>query len=449
MAAITRYTILGERCSGTNYLQNVMELNFELPLTWDYGFKHFFGFANYQDQESDNTLFIGIVRESFSWINSMYRKKFHLALHLRQNINSFLNNQFYSIYDEYSERSDFTEIQEDRHIYEGRRYRNIFESRSVKLQFLLNDMPKRVKHYIFIRYEDLRDDFVSTMERIKAKGLNYKPGIETPINSSTYKDTNVPFKINTDDIIEPRLIYNHSDFDAVTEEKAGFKVPSEIQFRDLNRYRILCNTPSDINEHLPTLSHYASKSTTILEAGVRSVVSTWAFINGLIKGKETKACFDENKCSLSTVETNKRIYSVDISKAPINIAKSTAKEYDIELTFIQIDILKYEVPENIDLTFIDTFHCYGQLKRELAKLAPITNRYIILHDTTIDAEKSEVIRQPWEYNINDLIRKLGWSRSELEIGLWPAVTEFLDNNNDWKLHRRFVYNNGLTILKRK
>jgi len=34
------------------------------------------------------------------------------------------------------------------------------------------------------------------------------------------------------------------------------------------------------------------------------------------------------------------------------------------------------------------------------------------------------------------------------MGLWPAIEEFLKNNNDWVLHERFTNNNGLTILKK-
>ena len=34
-------------------------------------------------------------------------------------------------------------------------------------------------------------------------------------------------------------------------------------------------------------------------------------------------------------------------------------------------------------------------------------------------------------------------------GLWPAITEFLEENDNWELHERFTNNNGITILKRK
>ena len=49
-----------------------------------------------------------------------------------------------------------------------------------------------------------------------------------------------------------------------------------------NKYINLCNTPSDINEHLPTIFKYASECNSVLELGVRGCVSSYAFVNGLL-----------------------------------------------------------------------------------------------------------------------------------------------------------------------
>ena len=37
---------------------------------------------------------------------------------------------------------------------------------------------------------------------------------------------------------------------------------------------------------------------------------------------------------------------------------------------------------------------------------------------------------------------------EIEKGLWPAVEEFLENNDNWELEKKYENCNGLTILKR-
>ena len=73
---LNKFTIYGERCSGTNYLEVLILKNFKVKLTWEYGPKHFFGFNNKLDK-SDDTLFVCIIRDSFKWLNSLYRDKYH------------------------------------------------------------------------------------------------------------------------------------------------------------------------------------------------------------------------------------------------------------------------------------------------------------------------------------------------------------------------------------
>jgi hypothetical protein len=35
-----------------------------------------------------------------------------------------------------------------------------------------------------------------------------------------------------------------------------------------------------------------------------------------------------------------------------------------------------------------------------------------------------------------------------EVGIWPAIEEFLSENTNWQIHEVFQNNNGLTILKK-
>ena len=49
------------------------------------------------------------------------------------------------------------------------------------------------------------------------------------------------------------------------------------------KYVNLCNTHSDINEHLPTLKEYAQECNSVFETGVREVVSSYALLYGLVK----------------------------------------------------------------------------------------------------------------------------------------------------------------------
>ena len=61
---ITKVKIYGERCSGTNYLKKILELNFDIEFADDtFGHKHFFGWQNGRIKKwGDDILFICIVR---------------------------------------------------------------------------------------------------------------------------------------------------------------------------------------------------------------------------------------------------------------------------------------------------------------------------------------------------------------------------------------------------
>lgn len=169
-----KITIYGERCSGTNYLEKLLLLNFDVEIIWDYGWKHFFGFNDLTG--SDDVLFIGIIRNLEDWLNSLYREKHHLPPDLTENIDTFLGNSFFSV--DYSGN----EFKFDVNIETKQKYKNIFESRLVKNKFLIKTMPKIVKNYCLITYDDLCNDFINIMHRFKHFGLEIREGIEFPLN---------------------------------------------------------------------------------------------------------------------------------------------------------------------------------------------------------------------------------------------------------------------------
>jgi hypothetical protein len=179
------FTIYGERCSGTNFLMSAILTNFEIEYTMQYTWKHFFGhynFDNFKDTEEDNeTLFIGIIREPVSWIDSFYKKMHHIPDENKKTITTFLFNEFYSIYDDTK-----SEIIEDRNLITKNRYKNIFELRKIKNNYLINDMPKKVKNYLLIRYEDIRDKYDIVLEYFHIK-FNLKKKYNKYIKIYNYK----------------------------------------------------------------------------------------------------------------------------------------------------------------------------------------------------------------------------------------------------------------------
>ena len=177
--SIRKVQIYGERCSGTNYLEQLLITNFDVKVISDYGHKHFFGFNDLSG--SDDVLFIGIIRNLPDWVNSLYREKHHLPTRLRNDMNAFLNNEFFSIFD------DGKLDERDVHLETTDIYKNIFELRHIKNKFLVETMPTLVQNYKLVTYDTLISDFVNVMNELNNCGLIMKSDIQFPVNISYYK----------------------------------------------------------------------------------------------------------------------------------------------------------------------------------------------------------------------------------------------------------------------
>ena len=191
-------------------------------------------------------------------------------------------------------------------------------------------------------------------------------------------------------------------------------------------YNRVCNKISDINEHLPTLKKYASECEHITEIGVRAINSTW----GRLAGKPKKLIS----------------YDIFFAGPPIfpdaDIASvfAAAREENIVYGFIQQSSLEANI-EPTDLLFLDTWHVYEQLSRELLYHSDKAKKYIILHDTTYFAHMGEYYEGCTNFST--------FTPTFEGKGLWDAIEDFLSRNRNWELCERFTNNNGLTILKRK
>ena len=181
--------------------------------------------------------------------------------------------------------------------------------------------------------------------------------------------------------------------------------------------------PSDINLHIPAIIELAKECDTITEMGVRGIVSTWAWLAG--NPKNGLISYD----------------LVDPSNwgGKIEDVYETAEAYSIPFKFIETNVLEIEIEET-DLLFIDTWHCYDQLKLELSIHSNKVKKYICFHDTTTYAHTNEPLTSDHNWEDNTTQGK----------GVWDAVTEFLlENDKIWELVERFENNNGFTIIKRK
>jgi hypothetical protein len=197
------------------------------------------------------------------------------------------------------------------------------------------------------------------------------------------------------------------------------------------KYNYFCGIPSDINEHLPVLYRYAKECNSVIECGVRNCVSSWALVYGLLNN-------DNNQ--------PKTILLNDMNECNIEELLNLTKDLPIEINYEWKNDLDLELTINYDMVFIDTWHVYGQLKRELSKFSKCTNKYIIMHDTIIDEIYGETLRLGLDAQKQS--EESGYTLDEINCGLNKAVIEFLQNNPDWEIYEKLINNNGLTVLKK-
>ncbi len=183
------------------------------------------------------------------------------------------------------------------------------------------------------------------------------------------------------------------------------------------KYKEKCDTPSDIYQLLPYLKEYANKCSTIIELGVRTCVSTYAFL----------------------ASNAKIIYGYDIEKQPeVEECKALALNEGKDWRFIKADVLKIKLPK-CDFLFIDTFHSKLQLEQELALHANKAQKYIGFHDVTTFWEDAE----PYFYPHASINKVMG------PEGLKYAIEPFLKKHSEWIIELKLEFNNGLLILKRR
>jgi len=168
-------------------------------------------------------------------------------------------------------------------------------------------------------------------------------------------------------------------------------------------YLNACVIPSDINENLHILHELAKQCKHVTEFGVRTGVSTRAFLN-----------------------TDVTLRSYDLDLCPmVSVLFENAKKLNKDVSYAKANDLEIEIEET-DLLFIDTWHSYNQVKEELKKHACKVKKYIVFHDTHTYGTKGE----------------------DDNIGLLPALIEFMINNPEWKFHTHKTNNNGMTVIEK-
>lgn len=167
-------------------------------------------------------------------------------------------------------------------------------------------------------------------------------------------------------------------------------------------FRLLSDLSGDIDEHMEVIREYAYKSDTIVELGVRKMVSTWALLGGYPK---KILCVDKLH--------PEKYGAALVLKDAINICEKEG----IDFKFLEADDLAIEL-EEMDLLFIDTLHTYEQLSKELELHGKKAKKYIIMHDTEIPE-------------------------------MFKAIAEYIKRDNSWRILENRHNEYGLVVLGKK
>ena len=150
--------LFGERCSGTNYVAQLLRRNlWGVALTDAHGWKH--GFTRRVVDDTPDCAFVVVVRDPFDWVCSLHRKPWHAAGPLRDlPLAQFLREPWWCEWGRDMELPVTdprigTEMQHERDPSTGERFANVMRLRAGKLRDWLQ-LEGRVRHFALVRYED-------------------------------------------------------------------------------------------------------------------------------------------------------------------------------------------------------------------------------------------------------------------------------------------------------
>lgn len=180
----------------------------------------------------------------------------------------------------------------------------------------------------------------------------------------------------------------------------------------MKTYETACDTPSDINQHLPILKSYATLCNKVTEIGLGSTGnSVMAFIAG---------CKDVTS------------YDIEYHDQAINDAKAYSESLGHSWEFIMADSTQIEIEET-DFLFIDGEHSYYSVEQELGLHHNRVRMFIGFHDVVSYASRNQSAIQ---------------TGHQFTEGIVPAIFEFLSKHPEWQVDYYAYYNHGLLILKR-
>jgi hypothetical protein len=221
------YNIKGERCSGTNYLQKLIEINLGVPYKDDIGWKHgWCGYFNKNEKLLKSFLTIIIFRNPFDWLRSLYL----IPHHIKGTKDSIWEDPK-PTFSEFirSESIETIEIEHSlllsRHPFYLTNPKNILELRKWKIEYFLN-LKNVLPHTYYLKYEDLNQDPEKIITEINNKYFNIDFEFKNWTRYKTEDEKYVPKKYF--DISEDDYSYLVENIDWELESKIDYGKSIEI-----------------------------------------------------------------------------------------------------------------------------------------------------------------------------------------------------------------------------
>jgi len=198
------------------------------------------------------------------------------------------------------------------------------------------------------------------------------------------------------------------------------------------QYQIHSTHRSDIYVHLPQLRELARESASVVEIGVRNIVSTWGILMGLAEQEPSSP---------------PSYLGIDLFEPPNDrflLAKSLSESNGIRFQFWKGNDFELDLEEPVDMLFIDSLHTYAHLTYELEKFSPKVKKYIAMHDTgePFGFRDLELKENPEKRILN----YPAWISKD-KRGLWAAVVDFIERHPEWKIKYHTPDCYGFTVLE--
>lgn len=157
------FCVLGERCSGTHFIEHAVATNFDLECRRVAG-KHFWTLADLEAlRQRPDVLVLCVVRSPVAWVDSFFKRHHHVPKSLLVSAETFVTKEWLS------EDMEGREMMCDRHLLHGRRYTDLLELRLVKHASLLAEAEQNGSNFVVVAYEAFRDDYDRSLAWLEAR----------------------------------------------------------------------------------------------------------------------------------------------------------------------------------------------------------------------------------------------------------------------------------------